>query len=171
MDILFRKCTVEDLSDLCTFSRAVFYETFRDSCSPEDMESFLDHAYSTEKLRGELLNPDSSFFLLYQEGVFAGYIKLNESPAQTDIHDPDALELERIYVSRSFQGTGLGSCLMERAVEIAKQRGRKYLWLGVWEKNEKAISFYRKHGFHRIGTHTFRIGGDAQTDYVLRRDL
>ena len=171
MDIRFRACTPEDLEELRCFARNVFYESFRDACSPEDMEAFLEETYSAGRMRGELLDPDSAFWLLYLDGVPAGYIKVNEAPAQTDIHDADALELERIYVSGRAQGKGLGSFLLEQAVSIAERKGKKYIWLGVWEQNRKAISFYEKHGFRKVGAHTFRIGSDAQTDHIMRKDL
>ena len=100
-----------------------------------------------------------------------GYIKLNEAPAQTDIRDADSLELERIYVSENAQGVGLGSYMMERALETAQRKGKKYIWLGVWEKNTKAVSFYRKHGFYEIGAHPFLLGDDVQTDILMWRDL
>ena len=171
MDMVFRKCTIEDVPELCSFSRDVFFETFRDMCSPADMDIFLDHAYDIDKIRGEFLDPDSDFFLLYRDGMLVGYIKVNEAPAQTDIHDADALELERIYVSPKVQGTGQGSYLMEQVIGMAKQRGKKYIWLGVWERHSRGISFYKKHGFYVIGTHTFVVGNDPQTDHIMRRDV
>ncbi len=60
---------------------------------------------------------------------------------------------------------------MERAVETAERKGKKYIWLGLWEKNTKAVSFYRKHGFYEIGAHPFLLGDDVQTDILMRRDL
>ena len=101
------------------------------------------------------------FFRELQRYVFSGRYELNA----------DALELERIYVSKELQKNGFGSYLMEQTVAIAKQKGKRYIWLGVWEKNRRAISFYRKHGFYIIGTHEFVIGEDIQTDYIMRRDL
>jgi len=171
MDVQFRPSTIEDLSELCSFSRYIFSESFKDTCSPEDMNSFLADKYNVDRIRRELSDPASSFFLLFTDGTLAGYIKINEAPAQTDIHDVDALELERIYVSKELQKNGFGSYLMEQTVAIAKQKGKRYIWLGVWEKNRRAISFYRKHGFYIIGTHEFVIGEDIQTDCIMRRDL
>ncbi len=171
MNVQFRPSTIEDLSELCSFSRDVFFESFKDSCSPEDMNKFLDNRYRIDRIRSELLDPDSSFFFLHVDGTLAGYIKINEGPAQTDIHDADAFELERIYVSKEVQENGFGSYLMEQTVEIAKQKKKKYFWLGVWEQNRKAISFYQKHGFYIIGKHEFVIGEDIQTDNIMRRDL
>lgn len=171
MKLQFRQCTIEDLNILCVFSRNMYYETFKGMCAPEDMSAYLEEAFRTEKIRGELENPHSSFYLLFDADQLVGYIKLNDAVAQSDLQDPDSLELERIYVSGTVQGTGFGSYLMKQAVDIAQRQAKKYLWLGVWEKNTKAIAFYHKHGFYEIGTHTFVMGDDAQTDYIMRKDL
>ena len=171
MKLQFRQCTIEDLNILCEFSKNMYYETFKEMCSPEDMEAYLSEAFDPEKIRGEQENPHSSFYFLLADDQLVGYIKLNEAEAQSDLNDPDSLELERIYVSGTVQGTALGSYLMKQAVEIAGQQAKKYLWLGVWEKNTRAIAFYHKHGFYEIGTHTFVMGDDIQTDYIMRKDL
>lgn len=171
MSIQFRLCTTEDATELCSFSRNQYYETFKGMCSPENMEAYLTKAFDIETIRSELLNPQSSFYFLHLNDKLTGYIKLNEALAQTDIHDMDSLELERIYVAKEAQGAGLGAYLLARTVEIAKKSGKKYIWLGVWEKNTNAILFYQHHGFFKVGTHTFVMGDDVQTDYILRKDL
>ena len=114
---------------------------------------------------------NAAFYFLYWDGKLAGYLKLNEASAQTDLHDEQSLEIERIYVSKEFQGEGLGRYLMDQAISIAIQRKKKYVWLGVWEKNEKALRFYRRNGFYQIGTHSFVMCDDEQTDYIMRKDL
>jgi ribosomal protein S18 acetylase RimI-like enzyme len=135
------------------------------------MKEYLKEAFDINKLREELLNPDSSFYFLYADGELAGYLKLNEGMAQTDIHDPASLEIERIYVAKEYQGKGLGSVLINKAINMANTRNKTYIWLGVWEKNKKALGFYQKNGFYPIGTHSFFMGPEEQTDFVLRKDL
>ena len=171
MNLTFRPCTMSDLETLRDFSRTNFYETFAHLNTPENMEAYLNEAFDTEKLRGELSNPASFFYFLYADDILAGYLKVNDVPAQSDLQDERSLELERIYISKNVQGAGLGQYLMDQAVRFAVQREKEYLWLGVWEKNEKALGFYRKNGFYEIGTHTFVMGDDAQTDYIMRKDL
>ena len=135
------------------------------------MQEYLHLAFNKEKLLEELTDKNSKFFFLYCGEKLAGYIKVNETPSQTDINDPNSLELERIYVTGEFQGQGLGGYLMQKAVSIAVERHKKYIWLGVWEKNENTLRFYKKKGFYEIGTHTFVMGEDRQTDYILKKDL
>jgi ribosomal protein S18 acetylase RimI-like enzyme len=74
-------------------------------------------------------------------------------------------------VDAKFQGKGLGRALIEHAIKIAWEKKKTYIWLGVWEKNEKALAFYQKHRFYKIGTHPFFMGDDEQTDYIMRKDL
>ena len=171
MATVLRKCKAEDFETLRELSIRTYYETFAHLNTAEDMAAYLEDAFNVERLTKELSDPNSSFFLLYADDSLAGYLKLNEAPSQTDINDPLSLEIERIYVSSEFQGTGLGRYLMEQAITIATERNKKYAWLGVWEKNEKAICFYKKNGFYEIGTHTFVMGEDVQSDHIMRKDL
>lgn len=171
MGLLFRQCTQEDIGALRDFSYQTFFETFADRNTPEDMASYLNKSFEREKLRAELLNENASFYFLYYDEKLAGYFKLNEAPVQTDIHDRKSLEIERIYVSKIFQGEGCGRYLMDKAISIAAARKKEYVWLGVWEKNEKALCFYKRQGFYQIGSHSFFMGSDEQTDFIMRKDL
>lgn len=171
MEKFLRKCTAEELSQLRELSLRTYYETFAPLNTKEDMEAYLAKAFNADRLLGELNDPNSEFYFLYCGERLAGYLKLNEAPSQSDINDAASLEIERIYVSGEFQGMGLGGYLMEQAVAKAVSRSKRYVWLGVWEKNEKAIRFYKKNGFYQAGTHSFFMGEDEQTDYIMRRDL
>ncbi|MBE6022595.1 MAG: GNAT family N-acetyltransferase [Cellulosilyticum sp.] len=171
MNILLRKCTLEDLDVLRELSIRTFYETFAHHNTMENMNAYLKYAFDVEKLSNELNDRHSVFYFLYFKEKLAGYLKLNEAPSQTEINDNASLEIERIYVLSEFQREGLGSYLMERAIAMATERKKQYVWLGVWEKNENAIRFYKKNGFYEIGTHSFFMGDDEQIDYIMRKDL
>lgn len=171
MRLVFRQCVIDDLHALRELSRKTFSETFGHMNTPSNMKAYLEQAFNIDKLRGELSNGDSSFYFLYADGDLAGYLKLNEYKAQTDIHDPQSLEIERIYLLKEFQGKGLGGFLINKAVDIASTREKSYIWLGVWERNRKAISFYKKQGFYIAGTHPFFVGEEEQTDFIMRKDL
>lgn len=171
MEPTIRKCTLEDLHTLKELSRGTYDEAFRHMNTAENMKAYLDLAFDINKLREELLIDDSSFYFLYVNNKLAGYIKLNDYKAQTDINDPQSLELERIYVSGEFQGLGLGGALINKAIDEANSLGKKYIWLGVWEKNTKAIEFYKKHGFYLAGKHSFFMGDEEQTDFIMHKDI
>jgi diamine N-acetyltransferase len=167
--VLFRPCGPADLETLRALAWRTYDETFRHVNTAETMDAYLETAFARERLEKELRNPLSSFQFLYSDGRLAGYLKLNEGEAQTEGAEPGALEIERIYVERGFQGLGLGAAMVDRAVEIARRKGKTVVWLGVWERNENAIGFYRKMGFRKAGTHVFVMGGARQTDWIMRR--
>ncbi|HHW00964.1 MAG TPA: GNAT family N-acetyltransferase [Clostridiaceae bacterium] len=171
MKLVFRECVMDDLFTLRELSCKTFGDTFGHMNTPSNMKAYLERAYNIDKLCGELSNSNSAFYFLYADEKLAGYLKLNEYKAQTDIFDPQSLEIERIYLLKKFQGKGLGSFLIKKAIDIANMRKKSYVWLGVWERNHKAISFYKKHGFYVIGTHPFIMGEEEQTDFIMRKDL
>ncbi|MFM6938558.1 MAG: GNAT family N-acetyltransferase [Aquirufa sp.] len=76
-----------------------------------------------------------------------GYLKVNWGDAQSENQDPNALEIERIYVLQQYHGTQVGALLYEQALSIAQARKAPYIWLGVWEENPRAIRFYQTQGF------------------------
>lgn len=171
MDTAIRKATPADIEKLYEISVRTYMETFDSVNTEKNMREYLGRAFEKKKLLGELSNPHSEFYFAYCDGTLAGYLKLNEAPSQTDVQDEASLEVERLYVARDFQGAGIGRSFMELAVRLAKERKKRYVWLGVWEHNEKAKRFYAKYGFYKIGEHPFVMGDDAQTDYVMRKDL
>ncbi len=171
MEIRIKRCLATEVSLLRELSETTFLETFAWCNTQKDMAEYLSQAYNEEKLLRELADTAVSFFLIYVEGRAAGYIKVNETPSQTDIQDSKSLEIERLYVLGEFQGMGLGKRLMVHALDFAVARGKQYVWLGVWEHNEKAKRFYKKTGFYKIGAHNFILGSDIQTDEIMRKDL
>lgn len=171
MNYTITECTINDLQILREISYQTYYDTFKNSCSASIMNDYLKTAFDDRKLYHELSNNDSHFYFLLIDETPAGYLKLNEFSAQTDVHDSGALEVERIYLSKDFKGKSLGSVLMNKAISIAKEKKKEYIWLGVWEHNDNALSFYKKNGFYQIGTHAFRMGDEEQTDFIMRKDL
>ena len=66
-----------------------------------------------------------------------------------------------------MKGRGIGRFMIEKTIEIAKNSGFNYVWLGVWAENAIAISFYQKMGFTVFGEHIFMMGDDAQKDFLM----
>jgi len=169
--IQIKEVDITDIINLKTIARNTFDETFSESNTEEDMNKYLDEAYSNERLTMELTNPDSHFYFAMYDNVLAGYLKLNKGQAQTELKDSAALEIERIYVLKQFQGAKIGQALYAKAIEFAKTVNVKYIWLGVWEENVKAIGFYTKNGFVEFDKHLFKLGTDVQTDIMMKLEL
>jgi len=166
-----RKATFEDTELLLAIGRQTFFEKFTENNSKENMLQYASEAYTLEKIAGEVNDPNSQFYLASLNNQTVGYLKINFGEAQTELQDPEALELERIYVLKEFQGRKFGQQLFDKTLEIAKQAKRNYLWLGVWEENTGAIKFYEKNGLKAFSKHVFMLGNDAQTDIMMKLDL
>lgn len=164
-------CTESDLDALRDLSITTYRQTFAAVNTEENMNAYLEDAFAADKLLRELRDTNSEFVLAENDGRPAGYLKINEAPSQTEFNDKVSLEIQRIYIDAGAQGKGLGTRLMRYAIDTAKERGKQYVWLGVWEHNDKAIRFYARNGFYRIGEHAFIMGDDRQTDHLMRKDL
>ncbi|AFH60306.1 GNAT family N-acetyltransferase [Paenibacillus caseinilyticus] len=171
MTITIKKCTLEDSRTLQEISYETFNETFKDQNSPENIKTYLERAFNLNQLETELSHPFSQFFFVYFHNEVAGYVKVNANDAQSEVMGNESLEIERIYIKNKFQKHGLGKVLLNKAMEIALECEKKKIWLGVWEKNENAIAFYKKMGFVQTGAHTFHMGDEEQIDFILTKTL
>ena len=163
--------TLEDLATLQAIGRKTFEEAFAANNSEENLAAYLEEGFSKQKLEAELRNENSQFYFALQGDEVIGYLKINLGDAQTEKQDPNALEIERIYVLQQYHGKQLGLLLCEQALATAKARKAPYMWLGVWEENPRAIRFYQKLGFVEFGEHIFQLGDDAQRDVLMKKEL
>lgn len=163
--------SIEDVKTLQDVSIETYTDTFAPFNPADVMQAYLDDAYEISKLEKEIQNSNSYFFFLKNGEEVAGYLKLNEKDAQTEVVGTNSLEVERIYVRTKFLRHGYGSKLMQIAEEIARDNGNDAIWLGVWEHNEAALKFYSKMGFKHEGQHSFWMGDDEQVDYIYIKYL
>ena len=170
-EIVINKIGIKQIELLQQIGRQTFEETFAESNSAENMAKYIEEAYSYEKLSAELNNPDSFFYFAMLDEKVIGYLKLNMGGSQTELKDNDALEIERIYVLKSFQGKKVGQVLFDKAIQIGKESQVAYVWLGVWEENKRALQFYTKNGFVEFDQHVFVLGDEAQTDIMMKLEI
>lgn len=168
MRLRLQKCTPADLDLLAKISRKTFVDAFEKANNPIDFKNYTNQAFSHDSLLRELDNTDTSFYFVFKDTHLSGYFKLNENQSQTDLKSKETIELERIYVLQNFQGQQIGKWILNRVKKIAFEKQKKFLWLGVWEENGKAIKFYEKHGFSKFAKHPYYIGNDKQTDWLMR---
>jgi len=171
MTINLKKCTLEDLRKLQEISYETFNETFKHQNSPENMEAYLEKAFNLEQVEKELSNTSSHFFFVYVDNKIAGYLKVNTDDAQSEEMGDESLEIERIYIKNNFQKHGIGKYLFNKAIDTAMEHNKKKIWLGVWEKNENALAFYKKMGFVQTGVHSFYMGDEEQVDFIMVKTL
>jgi ribosomal protein S18 acetylase RimI-like enzyme len=170
-NIQIKKISLNEIDQLQKIGRQTFYETFSEANSEENMKDYLEKGFSPEKLTTELTDKNSEFYFATLNNEVIGYLKINFGESQTELKDDKTLEIERIYVSKEFHGKKIGQLLYDKAIEIAKQKNSEYVWLGVWEENLRALSFYRKNGFVEFDKHIFKLGDDEQTDLMMKLKL
>jgi len=171
MNITIKKVTIEDIKELQKIGIKTFSETFSSSNTDQNMKKYLSEGFSNEKLLSEINNINSEFYFASYKSEIIGYLKINFNEAQTELKDKKSIEIERIYVLKEFYGKKIGQLLYEKALKIAKQRKSEYIWLGVWEKNTRAMKFYTKNGFVKFGEHIFKLGDDKQIDIMMKLEL
>ncbi|HEX8424827.1 GNAT family N-acetyltransferase [Hymenobacter sp.] len=161
-------------AQLAALGHQTFHDTFAADNRPEDIAAYLAASFSPEKQLAELEDADTVFLLARMQQELVGYAKLrfNSLLGLEPGKAPDQrLEIERLYVREDWIGTGLGASLMRRSIEEARQKECRSVVLGVWEKNSRAIEFYRRSGFKVIGQHEFLLGSDVQIDLIMRKGL
>lgn len=161
--------STKNIPQLKKIAEQTFSETFAHLNSAEDMQKYLADNFNPIQLEKELNNPDSLFFLSDVNGKLAGYLKLNFGNAQLELKEAIGMEIERLYVLKEFHGKKVGQMLIDMAINEAKDRMMEYIWLGVWENNQRAIRFYSKNGFVEFDKHLFILGADKQTDIMMKR--
>lgn len=170
-NIEIRRVSLDEVDQLREIAMQTFIETFSDRNTAGNMKKYLEEGFSIEKLTVELNNENSEFYFAEYDNNIIGYLKLNSGQSQTELKDDKAFEIERIYVLKEFQRRNAGQLLYEKATQIARQANADYIWLGVWDKNPRAIDFYKKNGFVEFDTHIFKLGNDEQTDIMMKLPL
>ncbi|MFL5562248.1 MAG: GNAT family N-acetyltransferase [Gemmatimonadaceae bacterium] len=172
-----RRGTAADAAMLASSGARMFRETFAADNTPADMDPYVAHAYGVEQQRAELALPDAAFLIAEVAGQPAGYAFLRMAPIPAHVvgdataNTAATMEIARFYIDAGFHGQGIAPALMHAAIGEAARRGATTIWLGVWERNARAIRFYGKLGFHDIGSQPFMLGGDLQTDRVMTRPV
>ena len=169
MDI--QKVSPVEIDELEKISRQTFRETFSSGNTEENMTKYLDEIFSSANLSIELNDNNAEFYFAKLDDKVIGYLKLNFGESQTELRDDHALEIERIYVLKDFYGKNVGQLLYNKAIQIAREKNKDYVWLGVWEENPRAINFYKKNGFVAFDKHLFQLGNDLQTDIMMKLKL
>jgi ribosomal protein S18 acetylase RimI-like enzyme len=163
--------SLPDLETIQIIGRQTYLDTFKNSNTEADMRKYLEESFSEQNLRTEIGNPNSWFFIAWENETPVGYLKINTGKAQTELQDSSSLEIQRIYVKSSHHGKKVGQLLLDKALAIALSQNKNYLWLGVWEQNPRAIRFYEKNGFVAFDKHLFKMGNDEQTDILMKKTL
>jgi len=171
-DLIIRRATTDDAALLARLGAEMFASAFGAQNDPNDLRAYLANAFSPDIQRAELADQARATWIIDAlDREPAGYAMLRRGPAPKSVSATLPAEIQRFYVAPSHHGRGLAQQLMSVCVEQARAWGCDALWLGVWELNPRAIAFYEKSGFLKVGRQTFMVGSDCQQDYVMARTI
>lgn len=166
-----RAAAEEDAAGLAELAERTFRDAFGAMNGAEDMDRHCAKAYGPEIQAAEIRDPDRATLLCHAGDRLVGYGQLRWKSASPCVVASRPAEIQRLYVDAPWHGTGVAPCLMEALLAEAARGGADLAWLGVWERNPRAIRFYEKSGFEGVGEHVFLLGSDAQRDLVLARPI
>lgn len=174
MTSAIRRATADDAGPLAALAAVTFPLACPPSSSSEDIAAHLANTLSERHFQDYLADPDVTVLVIDADGALRGYSLLVNRPAQ----DPEvasaltlvpSVELSKCYVHPDHHGLGAAAELMHASLQAAAAAGGSGVWLGVNSQNARAIRFYGKSGFRKVGSKSFRLGATVEHDFVLER--
>ena len=163
---IFRLARRSDATDLAKLAEATFRDTFSEQNTPENMDAHCQSSYGKEIQGQEYVT-----IVAESDGKLVAYAQLRCNSAPSCVSATCPGEIQRLYVDKDFHGKGLAHKLMNECLKSFEERNTDIVWLGVWEKNPRAIAFYKKFNFEEVGEHVFTLGSDPQRDIILVRSV
>jgi diamine N-acetyltransferase len=166
-----RRATPRDAEVVASLSARTFKSAYAAQIDPAALDRFVTVTFSPARIREELRDPMAMCLLASDGAAIVGYANLRQASPPGGINAPNPVELTRIYLEEQAIGHGYGSALMQACLDAARESNYETIWLGVWERNERAIQFYRRWGFTVAGSQAFDFLGETQTDLVMTRQI
>lgn len=171
VDVRIREAGPGDAAVFTELGARTFRDTYAADTDPDDLDAFVESTFRVELQAAELRDPLNLHLLAEVDGSPVGFAVVREEAPPLELPGARPLLLSYIYVDRPFLGSGIGAALMSRCVEGAREQGRDVLWLGVWERNERAIAFYERWGFAHVGEMPFSFGSETHRDLIYALPL
>jgi diamine N-acetyltransferase len=166
---IVRKANRTDALQLSQLAEQTFRATFGVMNTVENMDMHCQANYGESIQAAEISDPNMVTLLAENEKRLVGFAQLHWGKAPNCVFGKAPGEVHRLYVASEWHGKGMAQDLMSACIEEMRRRGSDVVWLGVWERNPRAIAFYKKIGFIEVGDHVFPLGRDLQRDIVMAR--
>ena len=161
-----RFATPEDAARLAAFAAQAFTDTYRDISDAQEIADYVAEHFQPEVMDTVIRDPACAVLLAWVDEQLAGYAIVKDEPAPDCVTGLAPLKLWRIYLGAGFIGRGLGAALMQAVHAEAHRRGARTLWLGVYDRNVRAVEFYERFGFAKVGGQEFLFGDQIYIDPV-----
>jgi len=168
---LIRPATLADVPLLCRLGAATFRETYTPISIAREVDDYADTHFAADKVEAWFRRPGARTLIASLDDMPVGYAHLRSAKVPACVADRKAVELSRLYLLASAQGAGVGGALIAAAIDEIAALGGRTVWLGAYDRNVKALAFYARRGFVRVGTHAFEFGGQVHADPVFTRPV
>ncbi len=158
-EMQIRLATVEDSAIIALLGRVTFTESFGNLFRVHsDLQEYYSKTFSVLKIKNSLQKKENIYWLAFADDLPVGYAKLKLNSPTLFLEDKETCQLQKIYVLKDFLSLRIGLALQTILLDHAKASNCGQIWLSVYKENERAIKFYLKNGFNKIGDHKFSIG-------------
>ncbi|MDY6945743.1 MAG: GNAT family N-acetyltransferase [Pseudomonadota bacterium] len=167
--VTIRRATADDAAAAAQVGAATFVETFGHLYPPEDLQAFLEKNHSQEHWSQTLTDPNRAIWLVeHENGRTIGFLVAGACKLPVPDLEPDAGEIQQLYVHAEFHNLRLGSRLMSAGLEWLEAQGRRPVYIGVWSENYGAHRFYGRYGFSKVGEYGFPVGQTVDREFILK---
>jgi ribosomal protein S18 acetylase RimI-like enzyme len=164
-----RRATADDAAALSKIAAATFVETFGHLYPPDDLQVYLTKTYALDNCRKQLADSAMGVWFATIDDEPAGFIVVGRCKLPVEILEPNAGEIQQLYVYSNYHNLRIGSRLMDVALDWLMATGREPLYVGVWSENYGAQRLYGRYGFEKYGEYGFPVGKTVDREFILKR--
>lgn len=161
-----RPAQKSDAASLAALSIEVWVGTYLRRGVNSFFADFVLSEFTAARFESFLEDGKDLWMVSENEDGIDGYIRLAEN-RMAPVEGLSDLEIVTFYVQPRHHGKGIGSALLDIAVDYTREKGRQSIWLTTNSENTPAIDFYLANGFRQVGVADFRIGDQAYPNHVL----
>jgi GNAT superfamily N-acetyltransferase len=168
--IEIRRANIDDAAALAQLAEQTFIDTYGPYCDANTVREHCQRNFGIIQQSKEIQNSEGFSLLQYADEELLGFVQMKQIEAPACVllaTERPTICLHRYYVKQSWHGKGIALPLLEYAIDLAKSMGAKAIWLNMWQQNERAFAFYKKHGFSLVGEMDYLFGSQVEQDHVL----
>ena len=155
-----------DADRLAVLAAQVWLHTYATDGISNEIAQYVLSELTVEKFSEHLNEPQITILVAERDHYLAGFAVLKfgaACPSDAGVR----VELQTLYVQAHFVGHGIGWALLQAAQGKAQEQSSSPLWLTVNSKNARALAFYARQGYTKVGITYFVLGDGRHENHVL----
>jgi len=155
-----------DKENLSALAIQVWLHTYATKGISSVISSYVLSEFTPRRFAELLSATSSALFVAEQDANLVGYAVVT-ADIPCPVSSAARAELATLYVQEPFLGKGVGALLLKHVELWAMERMRAPIWLKANSQNSRAIAFYAKHGYTKVGITFFELGNKKHENVVL----